>query len=294
MIPFLDSIRKKSVNTSSQQRTPVWLMRQAGRYLPEYREVRATKPHFLDLCYSPKDACEVTLQPLRRFDLDAAIIFSDILVIPDALGCDVSFVAGEGPKLSPIRESDQLQALTLDGMEEKLSPVYEALDRTRDALDTDKALIGFAGAPWTLACYMIEGQTSRDYASARRMALSNPVFFQQLIDLLTNAVAIHLIAQARAGAQVVKLFDSWAGILPPEEFRKWCMEPARKIVAKFRESVEDVPVIASRVVPVFFTRTTASMLLPMSLRWIATCRWNGPKSICNPCKPCKGIWIIYS
>jgi len=239
MGPLLQAIRKKRVN-----RTPIWLMRQAGRYLPEYRELRGSKQGFLDLCYSPKDACEVTLQPLRRFDLDAAIIFSDILVVPHALGCDVRFVTGEGPKLAPILDEKTLHALSLEQMEQKLGDVYEALERTRDQLAEDKSLIGFAGAPWTLACYMVEGQTSRDYGKVRRLAMSNPLFFQQMIDLLVDAVAMHLTAQARAGADVLKLFDSWAGILPPSEFRRWSMEPTRRIIAKVRETVNDVPIIA--------------------------------------------------
>ena len=238
MPSLVQTIRKETVN-----RTPIWLMRQAGRYLLEYQKVRRDKTNFLDLCYSPDDACEVTLQPLRRFDLDAAIIFSDILVIPHALGCDVSFVKGEGPKLSVTQDDATLDKLRIDQLTDFLKPVYDALEKTKNNLPDDKDLIGFVGAPWTLACYMVEGQTSRDYAAARQLGMVNPVFFQSMIDLLVEATSMHLIAQANAGATALKIFDSWAGILTELEFRRWVMEPTRRIVEKVKSAVPDVPII---------------------------------------------------
>jgi uroporphyrinogen decarboxylase len=228
----------------SAERPPIWLMRQAGRYLPEYRALRQSAGSFLELCYTPELAVEITLQPVRRFGMDAAILFSDILVVPDALGCAVSFVQGEGPRLAPIRTSADLAQLARGGLVERLAPVYEAVRRIRAELPADKALIGFAGAPWTVAAYMVEGESSKDYARARTAARRDPAFFGALIELLIEATTAHLRAQIDAGAQVVQLFDSWAGVLPEPEFVQWCQAPAARIVAALEESHPDVPVIA--------------------------------------------------
>lgn len=222
---------------------PVWLMRQAGRYLPEYRALRKTARNFLDFCYTPELAIEATLQPIRRFDLDAAILFCDILVIPDALGVDVQFVEGEGPKLVPLQSVSTLTSDVDSAVGEKLAPVYTAIEAIRAALPDDKTLIGFAGAPWTVATYMIEGGSSRDFAATKTLMWSDPVEFGRLIDILVEASIIHLSAQIRAGADVVQIFDSWSGVLPAPEFRRWCIEPTRRIVDALKSVFPDLPVI---------------------------------------------------
>ena len=222
---------------------PIWLMRQAGRYLPEYIEVRKTAGDFLSLCYTPDLAAEVTLQPVRRFGLDAAIIFSDILVIPDALGQGVRFEEGEGPVLDPVRTPSRVRQLSHRGLKERLSPVYEALTRVTEALPTHSALIGFSGAPWTVATYMVEGGSSRDFSIVKGWAFSDSPGFQQLIDILIDATAEHLISQVQAGAEVLQIFDTWAGVLPEREFNRWCVEPVREIVSRVRGSYPEVPII---------------------------------------------------
>jgi uroporphyrinogen decarboxylase len=228
----------------SGPRPPIWLMRQAGRYLPEYRALRREAETFLDLCYTPDLAVEITLQPVRRFGVDAAILFSDILVVPDALGCAVRFEEGAGPKLAPVRRRDDLRRLTLDRLPDRLAPVYATVRRLREQLAKETALIGFAGAPWTVAAYMVEGETSKDYARARALARREPALFGALIELLVEATTAHLLAQIEAGAQVVQLFDSWAGVLPEPEFVRWCEKPAARIVAALKAARPDVPVIA--------------------------------------------------
>lgn len=238
MKPFLSALRREAVSPP-----PIWLMRQAGRYLPEYRALRARCGSFLDLCYAPEMAAEATLQPIRRFALDAAIIFSDILVIPHALGQEVAFEAGEGPKLAPLRSTADLAALSPARMIEKLEPVYAALRITAVALDTRTALIGFAGAPWTLASYMIEGGSSRDFIAIKTWAYGDPDGFQRLIDLLSDAVIEHLAAQVAAGAEAVQLFESWASALSAAEFLRWSVAPARRIVEGLRRRGITVPVI---------------------------------------------------
>lgn len=227
-----------------RSRPPVWLMRQAGRYLPEYRAVRAQVGSFLELCYTPDLAVEVTLQPIRRYGFDAAILFSDILVVPDALGQAVRFVEGEGPRLDPLRDAAALDRLRLDRLHEHLAPVYATLRRLAAELPPEVALIGFAGAPWTLAAYMVEGGGSKEFWVARRLARENPALFGQLIDLLTEAVTRYLEAQVAAGAEVLQLFDSWAGVLPESERERWCVEPTRRIVEALRRRHPQVPVIA--------------------------------------------------
>jgi uroporphyrinogen decarboxylase len=221
---------------------PIWIMRQAGRYLPEYRETRRRAGSFLDLCFSPELAAEVTLQPIRRFDFDAAILFSDILVIPHALGQTVRFVEGQGPVLDPV--SDGFASLDAGGVLSRLEPVLETVERVRAELSPEKALIGFCGAPWTVATYMVAGRGSADQLPARRMALERRAEFADLIELLVEASAAYLIAQLRAGADVVKIFDSWAGILDDAEFKAWAVEPVRRLIAKVRAASPGARIIA--------------------------------------------------
>lgn len=222
---------------------PLWLMRQAGRYLPEYRALRQQAGSFLDLCYNPAMAAEVTLQPVTRFAMDAAILFSDILVIPDALGAGVIFVEGEGPRLTPLRNSDDIEALQQDRVGDHLAPVYETVERVAAALPDDAALIGFAGAPWTVATYMIEGGGSRDFAATRNWALSEPESFQRLIDILVAATVEYLIGQVRHGAEVLQVFDSWAGVLPENEFRRWAIAPMKAIAEGVRAAYPQTLII---------------------------------------------------
>ena len=217
-------------------------MRQAGRYLPEYREVRARSKGFLDLCYSPDLAVEVTLQPLRRFPLDAAILFSDILVVPDALGQSVRFEQGEGPLLEPIT-AQTLGQLRPERVLEHLAPVFETLRRLKHELPADKTLIGFCGSPWTVATYMIGGRGSPDQAAARLFALQEPAAFAALMDILVQASIDYLVAQFEAGADVVQLFESWALNLDEEAFRTQVIEPNRRIVEGVRQRVPNAPII---------------------------------------------------
>jgi uroporphyrinogen decarboxylase len=228
----------------AQSPPPVWLMRQAGRYLPEYRNIRAKAPTFLDFCYSPTLAAEATLQPIRRFGFDAAILFSDILVIPDALGQKVGFESGEGPRLAPIESRADFEALRPEINLSRLEPVFETLDRVRADLPADVALIGFCGAPWTVASYMIAGRGTPDQAPARLFAYRNRELFDELIARLVDASADYLLRQLAAGAQAVQIFDSWAGVLPVAEFERWCLEPARAIVTKVRSKAPHAPIIA--------------------------------------------------
>lgn len=226
-----------------QKNPPIWIMRQAGRYLPEYLETRAKITNFLDLCYNPQLACEVTLQPIRRFDFDCAIIFSDILVIPDALGVKVDFVKNHGPILSEFDLTKDLSKLNLNNLKNHLKPVFEAINLTRANLNKDKSLIGFAGAPWTLACYMIEGKGSKNFEKIRQISLQQPEFFEKLIAILTQAVSDFLSLQIQAGVDIVKIFDSWAGILPSSELEKWVIKPAQKIVENLQQKFPNIPVI---------------------------------------------------
>ena len=222
---------------------PIWLMRQAGRYLPEYRAVRATTRSFLDFCYTPDKAVEVTLQPIRRFGLDAAIVFSDILVVPDALGQKVWFEEGEGPKLEALTDPVQFGQLSRARLPERLAPVYEAIRLTRAALPAETALLGFAGAPFTLACYMIEGGGSRDFAKVKGWAYAHPETFALLIDLLVEAVVDHLVCQIEAGADAVQIFDSWAGVLPEEQLFSWSFDPLVRIAHAVRARHPRTPII---------------------------------------------------
>ncbi|MHA1164108.1 MAG: uroporphyrinogen decarboxylase [Alphaproteobacteria bacterium] len=222
---------------------PVWLMRQAGRYLPEYRAVREGAGSFLELCYNPELAAKVTLQPIERFGLDAAILFSDILVIPDALGQKVEFREGEGPVLEPVADREALKLLSREGVLDHLAPVLETVRRVRSQLSPEVALIGFCGAPWTVATYMVGGRGSPDQAAARSFAYADRQGFQELIDLLVDVSIDYLLAQVEAGAQVLQVFDSWAGNLPDAEFARWCAAPMKQIVAGVRAKAHDVPII---------------------------------------------------
>ncbi|MGB7221867.1 MAG: uroporphyrinogen decarboxylase [Bradyrhizobium sp.] len=222
---------------------PIWMMRQAGRYLPEYRELRAKAGNFLDLCFTPEYATEVTLQPIRRFNFDAAIIFSDILVIPHALGRSVRFEAGEGPRLDPLDTPEKIAALASHADFAKLEPVFEALRRVRGSLDANTALIGFCGAPWTVATYMVAGQGTPDQAPARMLAYRHPQAFEKIIDVLVENSIRYLVGQLEAGADVLQIFDTWAGVLPPREFSRWSIEPTRRIVEGVRQQVPGAKII---------------------------------------------------
>lgn len=221
---------------------PIWLMRQAGRYLPEYREIRASVPSFLDLCLDPELATEVTLQPIRRFGFDASIVFSDILMTPFALGRNVRFVEGEGPRLDPI-DQDGIAGLAMGGVEAALSPVFQTVSRVRHALASDKALIGFCGAPWTVATYMVAGRGTPDQAPARMLASRRPDLFGRLIDRLVEASVISLVGQLRAGADLVQIFDSWAGVLNERDFGRWSIAPTKEIIRQVRDAVPGARII---------------------------------------------------
>lgn len=224
-------------------RIPLWLMRQAGRYLPEYRALRAQAGGFLAMAYNPAHASEITLQPIHRYGLDAAIIFSDILVIPHALGQDLRFEAGEGPRLGAL----DIDALQAGGIDRTLNAVYQALEQTREKLDAENfgetGLIGFCGAPWTVACYMIEGHGSPDFAKARNFAKDHTDQFAALMDILHAASLHYLLRQADSGAQALQIFDSWAGLAGEAEFDRWIIAPTQKLVRALKATRPDVPVI---------------------------------------------------
>jgi len=222
---------------------PIWLMRQAGRYLPEYRATRAKAGGFLDLCYSPALAAEVTLQPIRRYGFDAAILFSDILVVPDALGRAVRFVEGEGPRLDPLTTGGEVAKLSLAGSGRVFTTVAETVQRLRQDLPGDTALIGFCGAPWTVATYMIGGQGSSDQAAARGLAYRDPQTVQALMDVLVEASVAYLDGQVRAGADLLQIFDSWAGSLPEDEFDRWVITPTKRLAAEMKRRHPHVPII---------------------------------------------------
>jgi uroporphyrinogen decarboxylase len=222
---------------------PVWLMRQAGRYLPEYRAVREQCADFLDLCARPDLAAEVTMQPISRFDLDAAIVFADILLVPHALGLEVCFVDGEGPRVEVVSSGAAVARLNREGAARRLAPVGETIARVRQELSGDKSLIGFCGGPWTVATYMAEGAASSDQLAARLWAYRDPSGFGALIGLLSEVSADYLIAQVRAGADVLKIFDSWAGVLPDAEFDRWVVDPTRRVVEQVRTACPGIRII---------------------------------------------------
>jgi uroporphyrinogen decarboxylase len=222
---------------------PIWLMRQAGRYLPEYRAIREKCGSFLDLCFNPKLAAEVTLQPIRRFGFDAAILFSDILVIPHALGQRVTFAAGEGPRLEAIDDPAKLSRLGEEIDHGRLAPVYETIGLVKAQLSAETALLGFCGAPWTVATYMVAGFGTSEQIPARLFAYRHPDAFAKLIALLTEASAAYLVRQFKAGVDAVQIFDTWSGVLAPDEFEKWCIAPCANIIAKVRSEIPHAKII---------------------------------------------------
>jgi uroporphyrinogen decarboxylase len=223
---------------------PIWMMRQAGRYLPEYKATRAIAGDFLSLCYNPDLATEVTLQPIRRYGFDAAILFADILLIPQALGADLWFVTGEGPRLSTITSQADLDKLgPVEDIHETLNPIYQTVRNLSGALPAETTLIGFAGAPWTVATYMIAGQGTPDQAPAHKLRIEQPAVFDALMDKITVATIDYLSKQIEAGAEVVKIFDSWAGSLPGDAFQKYSVEPARRITSALKAKYPNTPII---------------------------------------------------
>jgi uroporphyrinogen decarboxylase len=236
--PVIAALRRQAT-----PQVPIWLMRQAGRYLPEYRAVRAQAKSFLDLCFTPELAIEVTLQPIRRFPLDAAIIFSDILVVPHALGQAVTFEEGQGPLLTPVRSGDELRRLSLDRLEETLAPVAAAITAVRRELPASVALFGFAGAPWTVASYMVEGRGGSEFAVAKGWAYRDPESFGALIDLLVEATTAYLLQQITAGAEILQIFDSWAGALSPAALECWALRPTAEIIRRVRVRHPETPIV---------------------------------------------------
>ncbi len=220
---------------------PIWLMRQAGRYLPEYRALREKKGGFLALCYDPAAAAEITLQPIRRFGFDGAILFSDILIVPYAMGQDLEFLAGEGPRLSPRLIDAALDSL--QAVPQRLAPIYDTVSMVKALLPADKTLLGFAGSPWTVATYMVAGEGSRDQHETRAMAYRDPAAFQAIIDAIVAVTVEYLAGQVAAGAEAVQLFDSWAGSLAPSEFERWVIAPNAAIVSALHNRFPELPVI---------------------------------------------------
>jgi uroporphyrinogen decarboxylase len=222
---------------------PIWLMRQAGRYLPEYRAIREKCESFLDLCFDPKLAAEITLQPIRRFSFDAAILFSDILVIPHALGQRVGFATGEGPRLEAIDDPAKFSRLNEAIDQTVLAPVYETIGLVKHQLPVETALLGFCGAPWTVATYMVAGFGANEQIPARLFAYRHPAIFAKLIERLTEASVAYLVRQFKAGVDAVQIFDTWSGVLPPDEFETWCVAPCAKIVAAVRKEIPKAKII---------------------------------------------------
>ena len=229
------------LNGGNPGKTPIWLMRQAGRYLPEYRALRAAKGGFLELVYDPEAAAEITLQPIRRFAFDGAILFSDILIVPHALGQDLRFEAGEGPRLAPPLVDAAFASL--ERVEARLEPIYRTVEKVRSTLPAQTTFLGFAGSPWTVATYMIAGQGSRDQAEARHFAYRDPKAFTEIVDAVADMTVDYLSGQIAAGVEAVQLFDSWAGTLAPAQFEQWVIAPNARIVAALKARHPDVPVI---------------------------------------------------
>jgi uroporphyrinogen decarboxylase len=262
--PLLDVL-----NGRRQPIPPVWLMRQAGRYLPEYRALRSKAGSFLKLCFTPELAAEVTLQPIRRFGFDGAILFSDILVIPQALGRTVTFEAGEGPRLEPMQDPRAVEELAAGIDHGVLAPVYETIRRVKPELPDRVTFLGFCGAPWTVATYMIAGQGTPDQAPARLFAYSHPEAFRRLTDILVDASVEYLVRQLEAGVDAVQIFDTWAGVLPAAEFARWCIEPTARIAAGVRSRVPGARIIgfprhAGTVLPEYVRRVGVDAV---SLDW---------------------------
>lgn len=228
------------LNGENTRRVPVWLMRQAGRYLPEYHNIRKRYKSFLALCYDPIGAAEVTLQPIKRFSMDGAIIFSDILVVADALGCKVEFINGQGPRLRQVKSSTDL---CTDNIKKCFTPVMQTIQRVKTMLTHDKTLIGFAGAPWTVAVYMLEGVLTKNFVHVQSFMYSNEIEFNKIIALLIDVTIEYLSEQIRNGAEVIQIFDSHAGILSVDNFKKWVIEPTQKIVAELNKRFPHIPII---------------------------------------------------
>ena len=231
----------RTLHGENADQRPIWMMRQAGRYLPEYRALRSAKGGFLALVYDTDAAAEITLQPIRRYGFDGAILFSDILIVPYAMGQDLEFLVGEGPRLSPPLVDAALASLS--AVPERLTPIYETVRKVRAGLDDQRTLLGFAGSPWTVATYMVAGEGSRDQAAARAMAYRDPAGFQAIIDAIIAVTVEYLVGQVEAGAEAVQLFDSWAGSLAPAEFTRWVIAPNAVIVAALHQRCPGVPVI---------------------------------------------------
>ncbi|MBN8544033.1 MAG: uroporphyrinogen decarboxylase [Alphaproteobacteria bacterium] len=238
-----DKLLISTLQGKQSDQVPFWFMRQAGRFLPEYKATRATASGFLDLCFSPEKAAEVTLQPLRRFGMSAAILFSDILVIPYALGVDVRFAEGEGPIVEVTNTKQRIDAFQVDKVRERLEPVAQTVRLVKKELPKGGALIGFAGAPWTVACYMLQGKSGKEFAKARQFAQAEPVLMQSLIDKITDATIEYLKMQIDAGAEAIQIFDSWSGLLSPAQFAVWCIKPTTKIVKALRAYKKEIPII---------------------------------------------------
>ena len=220
---------------------PLWMMRQAGRYLPEYRALRATKDGFLGMAYDPEAACEVTLQPLRRFPFDGAILFSDILIVPHAIGQHLEFVVGEGPRLSPPLFNAALEVL--QPVMKRLEPIYATVRAVKAALSPETTFLGFAGSPWTVATYMVAGQGSREQSETRRLAYADPIRFQAIIERIEDVTLEYLSGQVEAGVDALQLFDSWAGSLAPSEFERWVIAPTARLVSALKQRHPDIPII---------------------------------------------------
>ena len=233
---LLDTLRGEKTD-----RLPIWLMRQAGRYLPEYRQLRAAKGGFLALVYDPQAAAEITLQPIRRFGFDGAILFSDILIVPYAMGQNLEFLTGEGPRMSPRLVDAALSSL--EAVPERLTPIYETVRLVRAALDSGRTMLGFAGSPWTIATYMVAGEGSRDQHETRAYAYRDPAAFQAIIDAIVAVTIEYLVGQIEAGAEAIQLFDSWAGSLAPAEFERWVIAPNAAIVRALKRRCPGVPII---------------------------------------------------
>lgn len=239
----MSKILLETLKGNPSDRVPFWFMRQAGRYLPEYREVRATTNSFMEFCYSPDKAAEVTLQPIRRFGMDGAILFADILVVPDGLGQKVWFEAGHGPKLDPVANTESFSKLSVSNFHDKVGAVYQTLGILKNALPHDVTLLGFAGAPWTVATYMIEGAGSKDHAAARQLGYGNPQLFGKILDILVEATSQYLCRQIEAGADAVQIFDSWSAALSEKSFDDWVIAPTAEIVSRVKGRHPETPII---------------------------------------------------
>lgn len=267
--PLLDVL-----NGHRQAKPPMWIMRQAGRYLPEYRELRTKAKSFIDFCYTPAMATEATLQPIRRYGFDGAILFSDILVVPDALGQQVSFAEGEGPRLPPITSMEGLKGLSEEIDLERLSPVFEAIERIKGALPRETTFLGFCGAPWTVGSYMVAGKGTPELAPSRLMAYRDPVFMDTLVDKLVVASTAYLVRQFRAGVDAVQIFESFAGALTPDAFDRWSIKPITRIIAGVRKEVPGAKIIVfTRNAGVGHARVIETGADAAGLDWGVDGRW---------------------